>query len=152
MVAKRTPEGKRIRTAMGGGTAELVTAVAYDGVLGTETFEDDVRIIGYYLRNVAMITDAMTNTDTVIHAYIELSKSGSRADNGFGRLPITYIWNGLFSIGGTYDAFATVMFPEGMGIDVNEGETINLLGFAEYVGAGGNLDLWGEYILFYVER
>jgi len=152
-MTKRLAESKRIRTAIMGCNHDVVTAVATDVVGDAYTFQDDVTIIGYYMRSVCMIEDAMTNTDSIFHGYGALSRSGRRSQPGeFGRCGISGIWNGLFYIGATWDYMKDVIFPEGYGIEVDEGETVNLLVFLEYNGDGGDLGWFNEAILLYVER
>jgi len=152
-MAKRLAEGKRIRTAAGGGGVALATTVDFDAVLGAYVFQDDVTIIGFYVSNVAIINDAHSNADGMIHATIELSRQGVRGQPGIiGRASIHAVWNAILGLTGELWQRQTVMFPDGCGIEVDEGEGVNLLGLAEYVGAGGDLSWWGEFILYYVER
>ena len=153
-MSARLAAGKRIRSivmsgnepVVGGGTVQFP-------ILDTHTFQDDVTIIGVTLEFVMNVEDAHSNTDTQIDGYVELSRQAKT--RSAGRIAVVgqhMIWNGLFSTGGEPNKVQTIMFPEDFGWEVDEGETVNLLGQFFHLGAGGDMNMRGDATVFYVER
>jgi hypothetical protein len=152
---KRLPEGKRVRTIDMGYAAVLVTStVVLDGVGVSHVFQDDVTIIGYQLAHEWLVDDTDSNTDGSINSILELSRQGQRSQPGLmGRIHQHSVWNAAIVIGnGDLRKQQLYMFPEGYGIEVDEGEGINLLYFLEYIGGGGPVSTYGNAIIYYVER
>lgn len=150
---KATPEGKRIRSLVLGFIEQLATGVGVDAVMMSHVWQDDVRVIGFDLAAIAEPDDADSNADGYIHMYVELSRSGTRAQPGIiARVSITAVWNAAIVIGGPTDVRNTQFFPEGYGYDFNENDSINLNALLEYVGGATPLSTYGECIVYYVER
>ena len=155
-MSKRLPEGKRVRTVTLGHVLEaVVTEVPTDKTLVTEVFQDDVTIIGALLATEWLITDAMANADGDLNSYVILTRAATRAQKTSDILMCNTqkVWTAAIVIGnGDNRKEVTIMFPEGMGIEVDEGEAINILAFLEWTGAGGNSAFYANAILYYVER
>jgi len=116
------------------------------------TFQDDVRVIGCCLEVNAMVTDAMMNADGRVHAMTEISKAGAKASPGMMmRIGTMSGWTAAITLGGDLDKHQLLMFPEGMGMDFDDGETINMFSTLESVGAVEAHSLHNATI-FYVER
>lgn len=149
MASKNT----RLRSVVGGGGIALATTVDYDGVLGSHVFQDDVRVIGVAVAAKCLVNDAHMNADFMIHGHVELSRQAIRGGPGvMARVSIHAGWTAIIALGGEVSKDLVYMFPDGTGWDFDEGEGVNMLSMAEYVGAGGPVSWWGEFVLFYIER
>lgn len=150
----RLPANRRVRTVQLHAGAILATGVPYNNVIATFTFQDDVTIIGASLASEFLIQDAHANADGQYNLVSELTRQ-SRAE-----LPGTIVnnyneccWTAAIVIPGQGNRHSEpVMFPAGYGIEVDEGEVVNVYVFGEWVGAGGDLSFYADAIIYYVER
>ena len=152
-MTQHTQEQKRIKThTMGSADIDLATSVTQDGVSDVYVFQDDIRLVGFMLGCELEVLDAASNVDGQWQGIVELSRSGKRSQDGsIGRIEHGGVWNGIFFAGEIRRVIYN-MFAEGYGFDFDSGETINLLHFAYYIGAGGPIPWYPEAILYYVER
>jgi len=151
-MSKRLIESKRIRTIVMGGSVNVATTVSEDIVLASHVFQDDVTVIGYDLAVIPIITDTMSNADGQLHGRGELSRQGQRSQPGsLGMLQLHLVWNAAIVIGGKNPVQMTRMFPEGYGVEIDEGEGLNILTLVEWTG-GATLAWWVDATIYYVER
>jgi len=129
------------------------TATAGTQKLTSEyVFQYDVRLVGVICEAVAIITDAQLNADGRDHVYTEVTRAGSTGKDGIIlRAEVMSGWTAAIVVGDGYTAQEQLFFPEGMGIDFDEGETINLFCNIEAVGAVAGIGL-GNATLYFVKR
>lgn len=154
-MTKRLAESKRIRTAyFGFGKVEVFHAEPHDIVGASYIFQDDVTVVGFELMNYPLPKDAQLNTDGIVHGRMELSRQGRRSQPGVLCInEITVGWTGTMVFGASLAKEIVVMYPDGMGVELDEGEGLNILALLEFTaGAGEHCDWFGECILYYVER
>lgn len=148
----RTPEGRRVKSVVLGGLQDLATGIELDEVAMSYQFLDDVRIIGLEISCVAEPDDAASNSDGRLHLYAEVSRSSLRGRPGSLGIAYTFaVWNALIAMG-SFTEHLVAMFPEGYGIDIDEGEHVNLLAYAHYTGGAGPIKVYENAVLYYVER
>lgn len=151
----RLVEKKRVRTIQLGWAQTLATSVGFDGTAAFHTFQDDVTLIGFEILGEFAPLDAHANADGAYNGWFELSRQAYRAMPGsIGILALHCVWTATIVIGGNGNRkeLGPVFFPEGYGIEIDEGESVNFLAFLEYIGAGGDLNAYGNALLYYVER
>lgn len=150
----RLAEKSRVRSVQLSGAQDMATGVQYDQALDTYVFQDDVTIIGAQLYVENLVNDAHSNADGSYNYSAELTRQGSRNMPGsLLRNDGNKTWNAVIVVGGSDNRKGELlMFPAGYGVEVDEGESINLLGFMIYVGAGGNMGFYANATLYYVER
>lgn len=153
----RVPVGKRVRTKfLGGGVhgkITLATTVESSGLVEEWVVQDDIKIIGVQVGIEFDVEDAHTNTDTKIMGIVELSRAAAiEKESRILAVESQHIWNGVLSVAGDLRKQICVTFPEGCGIEVDEGETVNLLHYGYHLGAGGNLYMYATGLVYYVER
>ena len=147
----RTPDKYRVRSIRMPQRSLSVTTGS-EVEVDIHTFQDDVRVIGCCLEVNAMVTDAMLNADGRVHAMTELSKAGAKASPGMiMRIGTMSGWTAAILAGGDLDKHQSLMFPEGMGMDFDDGETINMFSTLESIGAVEGHSLHNATV-FYVER
>lgn len=153
MVTKRLAEGKRVRTTMFGGNY-LQPHGESEARLGINShiFQDDVTIIGVTLAHEILVTDVALNADAQLEITSEVSRQGRMYLDG---LLIHFegqaMWTAGIAVFQNIRGQVSVMFPEGHGIEVDEGEGVNLhLGFNN--GATVDLSAFALVTLYYVER
>ncbi|MBA7555234.1 hypothetical protein ES705_47890 [subsurface metagenome] len=123
-----------------------------DGVGATFIAQDKLRVIGFDMDIEARIDDGASNTDGFVEMISELSRSGQRSrDGSLGREELLVVWNGILSIGGELRKTKTVMFPDGCGYDMDEGEILNLLHYCVYTGTD-TVDFYQNCLIYWVER
>lgn len=149
----RLAVGKRIKTLVMGSIESIATGVAQDKVCDSHTWDEDVTVIGFDLAAIAEPLDADANADGLLHVYMELSRSGTRAQPGIlGRVSIGTLWTAAITIGAEIERRNTVMFPVGYGMDFNESSVINVNALFSYIGGAGPIPMYAECIVYYVER
>lgn len=147
----RTPDSRRIRTLWLQATQNVLAADTFDNAGDSYTFQDDIRVIGCQVSAISIISDAQMNADGRTHVYTEVSKHGTQGQSGsILKTDCMGGWTGVFSIGDNCKR-ESIMFPEGYGIDFDDGETIYMHGFLESIGAVDGSGLC-EAIIYYVER
>lgn len=147
----RVPEAKRVRSVIAYLTLPAPTGTPSDAAHAL-VFQDDVKIIGVELCGRWSIDDTLSNTDGSIVSLIELTRAATRQQPAMiARLDQHATWNGILCIGGDLTKEVIVMFGNDAGIEVDEGEYINLLAHVEYVGAG-SAPFDATAIIYYVER
>jgi len=152
-MTKRLAEGKRIRTIQLGWIGAVATTVTLDAVMASHTFQDDVTLIGAQILGEWLVEDAEVNADGRVTSLLELSRQAQRAQPGvILMLAQQAVWTAAISVSGELRKHALVMFPEGYGIEIDEGEAVNFLAFMSYIGGAGPIDVYGNSILYYVER
>jgi len=152
MAPKRLAEGKRIRTAFARFTQSLATGIQTDGTGAQFVFQDDVTVIGAEIGQRADVQDTQSNTDGEIDQLLVLTRQASVSQPGeLLRMSLQVVWNGVVTIGGELAKDKVLMFPDGMGVEIDEGEALNLLFQWLYTGSG-SVTSDAYMILYYVER
>lgn len=152
-MARRLPEGDRVRSITIGGAEDLATTVVFTGALATYTFQDDVTIIGVELSLQAVVLDAHLNADAMAHLHIEATRQATLEEPGaLARLKLSNGWTAAITLGGGTAKELVVMYPKDQGIEVDEGEAVNLLATLNYIGAGGPMTVIGLATFWYTER
>jgi len=149
---------KKVKTAfLGGGLdltgkASVAAGVPHLGSLTQWVPQDNVRIIGTIINMEIDVRDADSNTDNEAKGMVELTRAATIEQDGcINRVEMQHIWNGLFSIAGDLRKQLVVMFPDGYGIDIDEGNPVNLVAYWSVTG-GGPIDFFGSCLIYYVER
>lgn len=153
----RLAESKRVRSVVIGAPSAtpIATGVTQDGVNASYVFQDDVTIIGCSIMVEFDVKDAHSNADGQYNGIAELSRQAVRSAPGIIHRTecLHACWNAAISIGGQGNKVQSeIMFPEGYGVEVDEGEGVNLLYYANYLGAGGDLNFYANAVIWYVER
>lgn len=153
-MAGRLPEKYRVRTVqLGFGAIQLATGVPSDTVAASYTFQDDVTLIGTQILAEVNPADAHVNADGDADVLMELSRQGQRAQPGIILfVALNTVWTAAIVVGGATRKAESVMFPVGYGVEIDEGEAVNFLAYGNWIGAGGTLAMYGNSILYYVER
>ena len=153
MAARRTPDGKRIKTLYISGAAVLAHGEVSDvNAAGSHTFQDDVRVIGAEVTAEALLTDVAINADGQFQHIATVSKHGDRANPGdMVAIENQGIWHGIFYAGTPTRRSIVVMFPEGYGVDYDDGETINLHHYCVNE-TNTTVNFYENAIIYYVER
>lgn len=150
MPPARTPEIKRVRSLFLSAST-LPGTVTNDSAV-THMWEDDVKVIGVLIINEIYLVDGNTNEDEDHQLITEVSRSAIWAQNGcLARKELQAHWNGVIYIGGATRGELLVMFPEGHGIDFDEGEYINML-YSHQITATVDSKSFHNAIVYYVER
>lgn len=149
----RLAEKNRVRTVIMGGSTLIATMVKFDGTLANYIFQDDVTVIGIELWGVAIVNDAHANADLMVHAHAEVSRQGKMGQPG-SLINITQhlLWTAAISVGQDPWAIRTIFFPAGYGVEMDEGEGLNINSICEYIGAGGTFTWDTHAVIYYVER
>ena len=151
----RVPESKRIRSIVMNYTSPaLVHGATIDVVADTMVFQDDVKIVGWQLHGEVLIPDACINEDGGYNFLLELSRQGGRSYPGSLGFCVSHaMWTGILSVGGDNRKTEHIIYPQGYGIELDEGEAINMLAFVtSYQAALDTLVFYGNAHLYYVER
>lgn len=148
----RTPEGRRVRS-MTLSIASPSQAGGSDGYINQPFIvADDIRVIGAELIAEALISDAMTNADASLQVIAEMSRAPIASQPGsIIRVDVQTIWNGVICVASPTRAQEFVMFPEGYGMDFDEGEFINI-GVGYESNSGEVSRAFATGIIYYVER
>lgn len=145
----RTPEGRRVRVA---GIPEQVLVSGGSGILETNLtyeFEDDVRIIGTDIQIECYLSDPALNAD----GNANIISSINRANQKLNELTMCGGWTAVLYYGDLGRKSRMIMFPEGYGVDVDEGEGITQYFWTQMVSsAPASFGLYCRGYLFYVER
>jgi len=148
----RTPESRRVRSINIGGNVAVATTVTEEHVLSYQ-FLDDVRVIGVQLGGEWGTLDAHANADGQFTSISEITRAGQRAFPGrLIFLMLQACWTAAIVLGSKYRDSHILFYPEGYGIDFDEGESIAVRSFLQYVGAGGDLTYYVDATIYYVER
>lgn len=153
----RVPEGSRIRTKFLGGAQNgkiTIAATASYGpaVVDEWIVQDDIKIVGVEMINEIDMADAISNADFEMQCIFELSRAGTiERDSIIASCQNEMCWNGIISVGGEPRKEVVIMFPQGYGIEIDEGEVINLVAYASGVKAGDSY-VFASAIIYYVER
>lgn len=152
MVVKRTAEGKRIRTFMMQGVITAVAQTPSGGVLVlARLIQDNITIIGAECISSCEVTDTALNTDGFVSSSCELSRVGIHSRDGTILKAHTVArWHGIFFAGDIMHT-ETAFFPEGFGIDIDDGEYLNLIGTNQN-NSDDTLACYQNCIVYYVER
>ena len=145
----RTPDTRRVRSLTLSLTQEVTAGVIIGQV--SHTFQDDVRVIGVQMSAISIVTDAQLNADGRMHVKSEASKHGAFGQPGAILEAECFAgWTAAIAIG-ELDKREDNMFPEGYGMDFDDGEAIYLHGMLESIGASAG---YSEHqaIVYYVER
>ncbi len=149
------PETKRVRSVvMTEFVNVLTTTVSESNVVEkTHIWQDNVVLIGAELECEAMIADAHLNADGMINIRMMLSPQAGFNDPGYIlTAAVLKAWTAAISIGGGMSRDIQRMFyPAGYGVNYDEGESINLVGIYEWIGAGGTLSVYGSARLYYLK-
>ena len=149
---RRVPVAQRLRSMPVGGVVDVdESGSPYDVVLKSHIWQDDVKVVGFYIAAVALIKDTHINTDGMVHATTNLTRQSVRGVAGeLGRLSIHSVWSAAIVVGGEIWKCRYLMFPHGYGWEFDEGEGINVLAWIETTCAV-SWKYFGESILYYVE-
>jgi len=151
MRSARVPEAKRVRSAIAYLTLPAPTGVPADAQFAL-VFQDDVKIIGVELTGRWSVDDTLSNTDGAVVSLLELTRAATMLQPAcIARVDQSLTWNGILCIGGDLTKEVVIMFPDGTGVEVDEGEYVNLLAHVEYVGSG-SAPFDATAIIYYVER
>jgi len=153
----RTPVSKRVkRRKVGTSTGAVATGVDYNQTVEGYVFQEDITLIGWSAHVEALVQDAHANADGQLNVNVDLSRSGTRGDREamIAEINMEKCWTAAVVIGNSdnREDHPATFFPEGYGIDFNEGDVINVNGLVEWIGAGGAMYFWIYFILYYVER
>lgn len=150
----RLAEKNRVRSVVMGGTENVATGVDFSGVMtgGSHVFQDDVTIIGAQVAGEFLILDASMNADGMFNGIFELSRQAVRSQPGSILWVVQHaVWTAAIHSGGETRKSKEIMFPLGQGIEIDEGESINLLAFLQWVGTG-TIATYGNAVVWYTER
>lgn len=148
-----TVKSKRIRTKFLGGAVEGEMLDTFlPGVLVQWIVQHNITVIGCELIAEIDMTDSLSNADYESQLIIELTRAGTiEQDSCISSLQLEICFNGVVSIGGDLRKTLVMMFPEGYGVDVDEGEILNLVAYFSFVSAGAPHS-YGSCIVYYVEN
>lgn len=150
----RLPARNRIRSVAFAETNVVATTVALTGVIASHVFQDDVTIVGAQLAVEWQLEDAHVNADGSILTRLELTRqAAAELPGGILLLKGGKVWSAAIVIGGDGNSHATgVMYADGNGVEVDEGESVNIVGTLSWVGAGGTVTTIVSGLVYYVER
>jgi len=148
----RTPQNKRVRTFMMQGNIIAVAQTPSGGVLVlAKLIQDDITVIGAECISSAELPDAALNTDGFISTSCELSRVGLHSRDGTILKAHTLArWHGIFYAGDMMHT-ETAFFPEGYGVDIDDGEYLNLIGTNQN-NSDAQVTAYQNCIVYYVER
>jgi len=158
---KPITKASRIRTKQIFANAQIPAGEGPGVTLGSAfwTAQDDIRIIGFMLSMGMKIVGALQEGRVNGHAELSRGAHGD-IDAIFGEItPWVGFWTEIVVATQLAGSFGdpsrdiVVMFPEGHGIDVDEGESINLFVYAgNTMMASGTADIDSEAHIYYIER
>lgn len=149
---------KRIKTKfMGGGVnGKVILSQSEEwgpGLVEEWTVQDNITIIGAEVVIEADVQDANSNADGEHKGIVEVTRAATiERDGGIVSVQQQNVWNGIIHIGGGLRTTERVMFPEGYGIDVDEGEKVNLCAYFNNTAVGGDLSWFASARIYYVEN
>jgi len=160
MVTKRLPEGKRLRSEYIEMHIDNLdgSAVFLDYATETWTPQDDITIVGYNLRALLDFGAAPTMVSGDCVGVAELTRSAKNKSPGIiGTISVSMEVNvktAETAMLGSKHMEDTIFFPDGIGVEVDEGESINLLGLFSGQGivAAAACDCSFRAVIYYVER
>lgn len=156
----RTAEIRRIRTEylMGSLTAddaEVFENILLDSIL----FQTDVRIIGWHFETELQLSGVLyTDLGSTRTACFVARGAPTDLNNRWAVLHNSVnVWRATGATAPSSQQFTLhrvedVMFPDGHGFDVDEGESVYLYGTNRNVNMGGVTHLNGTCVLYYVKR
>lgn len=153
----RTVVGKRIKLLYLDGVQDVPDDTeAQDTLLESHVFQEDVRIIGFSL-SAEMILETGAAADDMAQARLALFLSRGAAQDYNARLAVMHLQMryivetaGLDMNGQPCDHLE-MMFPEGYGIDIDEGSSLYLFETVRnYLGPA--VSTRGTCVVYYVER
>lgn len=157
----RTIESKRVKSKFMTYNADLASGSdAGYAAYATWLVDDDIRVIGFQIKAAMNLSGAPAMQEGQGRVMIELSRGGIGAyDAILGvAIAVAQYWTEIVvaqqcagSFGELTDCQA-IMFPEGNGVDIDEGEYLYLLGNASNYIIAGDLEWSGEIHVYYVER
>jgi hypothetical protein len=154
----RTPEGKRVKTIVMAGSVEMANGEAnQQNALDTHVWQEDVRVIGIEAYAELYALNAMDSGN--IQALTEVSRVGSWGQDGRLLEAACIIIGTSITVGvgvtevaiGDSIKVERMFFPEGHGVDFDDGEAI-------YINALDNNNMandqrgWHGATIYYVER
>jgi len=134
------------------GLVNQATGSTTTGVVMDWQPQDNIRIVGLQVLIGVDVSDAASNADGQIRIQSEVSRSG--VINRPGALlgaRLSGTWNAGVAVGTQTDACESINFPEGTGVDLDMGDTLNLLFRTLWIGTGA-LPITYSAIIHYIER
>lgn len=147
----------RVKTKyLGGGQAGgtlVATGVPTFAVPESWVVQDDIRVIGCELIVEINALDTHYNGDFHSQLIGELTRAATIEQSScILSLQIEFGWTGIFSTGGGQRRNLVVMFPTGYGVDLDEGEILNVLLYASLTTGTGDCWHFVSAVVYYVER
>lgn len=147
------PQKEKLRSIHMGAAEVLATTVDLDTVSLSHVFQDDVKVVAIQLEMEFLVNDTHLNADGVVNGIVELSRQGARSQPGtMGMVSIHTGWTAAICVGGELRRTVYLPCSGDTGWEIDEGEAVNLLTFAEWVGGGGNMSVYSTAKVFYTER
>ena len=157
---RRVPSAQRIRTKYLGGAVDgedlMANGVPYGPKVRLEwVVQDDIKVVGLEIINEINALDAHRNADFHCQMITELSRGGVlERDGSLGCCQLEFGWTATIALGGGNGGQRNqlcIMFPQGYGVEIDEGEVLNMLKYASYIG-GSDVLTYSSVIVYYVER
>ena len=158
-MSAKTPQGKRVRSDLLTFSADPAAA-ASEAVIGADIFiaPDDIRIIGLHMgAEVLALANGWDSGKCNIAMYLSRVAQWMHEMSLMHVMAIVQCYEATVGAGVTETVLGPAyteqeqMFPEGYGIDLDEGETLNLN--AVYANSMANPHrVTGWAIIYYVER
>ena len=143
---------KNVRTKVLAGSENVVAGTTVREVLAYWLCQDNIRIIGCEVKVDINVPDTAMNADHLVVGTVDLTRAPHYSQDGdICQAGIRAIWTAAILAGGDLVKNLVMMFPEGYGINVDEGEFVNLLCDFAVVGTI-TISMYGTAIVYYVER
>lgn len=143
---------KHIKTKLITGILTQAASVVGGEVIAYHMWQDDITIIGGEIFVSAEIPDASINADGFLSGFADLSRVGiPLQDSSLLFANIVARWSGIFSVNSPLCKDMIIMFPNGYGVDMDNGETIYLNG-GNMNNTVAILTCYYRALIYYVER
>jgi len=147
----RLAANKRIRT-IPWGVEPVMTSPDLDIRSSSHVLQDDITVIGVMLTVQFNVLDTHANTDGSINGIAAITRQSTMGLPGvLIHNAMSMVWTGILTIGGGNAKTEIAMFPDGCGVEIDEGESLTVEWRGSYIGTGSlNASVTG--VIFYVER
>jgi len=153
----RTPVGKRVKLLYLDGVQTVADdAEAQDTLIESHVFQEDIRVIGWSLSN-EMILETGVASDDMAQARSAAFLSRGAAQDYDARMAVLHLQmryiveTAGLDMNGQPCAHLEMMFPEGYGIDIDEGSSLYLFEtIRNYLGPA--VSSRPTCVVYYVER
>ena len=154
----RTPEGKRIRIEyLQGSVTAPDDEIVENILLDSFTPQFDIRVVGWHFENELQVVNAIGFSDNAYVRAATFLSRGAAADfqsrwaTLHSAIYVQIETGGMISPNILIQT-EDVMFPEGHGIDIDEGESVYIFGTCRNVAAGLGMAIIGTCVLYWVPR